>query len=242
MRHLGIFAVVGAMLAMTAAAQATGWSDNFDGGAQQTWTFANLGTGSQALFQNNRLEMSTSSPPATAALAGYVAGSYADILMQARLQTVDDADHYLAYVLARANPATLSGYVIGVGSPGGGNEEHLWFGKLTGGSYSSLGSLAVQPDFDWTDCQVKLLISGNTLYGKVWSTGAAEPDWQIQATDSSYASGVGGVLTATYPTLGWTTVRVAFDDVSLAVVPEPLTMAGLALGIGSLATYLRKRK
>ena len=49
-----------------------------------------------------------------------------------------------------------------------------------------------------------------------------------------------------------TYLNAFFDDVSLQVgtdelpgppaVPEPVTMAGLALGIGSLATYLRRRK
>lgn len=32
------------------------------------------------------------------------------------------------------------------------------------------------------------------------------------------------------------------DNITMSNVPEPLTMAGLALGIGSLATYIRRRK
>ncbi len=40
-------------------------------------------------------------------------------------------------------------------------------------------------------------------------------------------------------TFGGTAYNGTFED---GTVPEPLTMAGLALGIGSLATYLRKRK
>ncbi|MBE3039264.1 MAG: hypothetical protein IMZ62_10690, partial [Chloroflexi bacterium] len=215
-KFLGVLGALVVALALTAVAQATpaGWSDNFNGGAQQAWTFRDGGTGSQALFQNNQLKMSTSSPPALAMLAGYVSESYTDVLMQARVQTVSQTDNYLAYLLARANPATMSGYVLGVGSPGGNSEEHLWLGKLTNGTYSRLADLAVQPDFNWNDCQAELLVIGNTLYGKVWTTGTAEPDWQIQVTDSSYASGVGGVMTATYPTLGWNSVQVAFDDVS----------------------------
>ena len=69
--------------------------------------------------------------------------------------------------------------------------------------------------FDATDFQLKLTAFGSTLLGKVWSTSGAEPDhWQIKATDSSYATGVGGIMIGTYPTLSWNIVQAAFDDVS----------------------------
>jgi hypothetical protein len=242
MRNTVLCLVAGLVLVLSAPAWANSWSDNFNGGvAQQTWTFQGVGA---AVLTQDRLQMSTLVPPDPAALAGYVAGNYADVLMQARIQTIADDDNYLAYLLARANPLTMSGYVLGVGSPDVGNnlEEHLWLGKLTGGVYTDLASLGTQPDFNWTDCQVKFLVSGNALYGKVWSTGTTEPaGWQITGTDDSFASGAGGVMTATYPTLGWNNVRVAFDDVRLNVVPEPLTMLCVFGGVVGLGGYLRRR-
>ena len=99
----------------------------------------------------------------------------------------------------------------------------LWFAKLVAGAYQ--GNLAPSyieaASFDVTDFQLKLVVFGTTLLGKVWTTGTAEPDhWMIKATDSSYSSGAGGVMIATDPTLGLDIVQAAFDDVSLSTPSE----------------------
>jgi hypothetical protein len=36
--------------------------------------------------------------------------------------------------------------------------------------------------------------------------------------------------------------QVAIDDVALSVIPEPLTLAGVAISLGALANYFRRRK
>jgi hypothetical protein len=229
-----------AAFAGTAGAASTGWSDNFDGDTpQQTWI--TVGSGFSSCF-SDRLFMQAEAG-AVPFQARYVNESYTDFLMRSRVQMYANYP-YLAYLLARGKANTMSGYVLGVSSPGAGGVPHLWIGKLTDGVYMDLASLVTQPDFDWTDCQVEFDVTGATLRGKVWSTGSTEPPaWQIQATDTSYAGGVGGLMVAAYPELGWNEVWAAFDDVNLSVaVPEPVTMAGLLLGIGGLFGYVRKRR
>jgi hypothetical protein len=225
----------------TAGATSTGWSDNFDGGApEQTWITVGSGF---STYMNDRLYMQAEAGDVPFQ-ARYVIGSYSDVLMRANVQMYAGYP-YLAYLLVRGDALTMSGYVLGVSSPGAGGVPHLWIGMLTGGVYSDLASLGTQPDFDWKDCQVEFDVTGSTLSGKVWSTGSSEPaSWQIQATDSSYADGVGGLMVAAYPALGWNNVWAAFDDVNLVgvAVPEPVTMAGLMMGIGGLVTYVRRRQ
>jgi hypothetical protein len=34
---------------------------------------------------------------------------------------------------------------------------------------------------------------GTSLYAKVWQTGNAEPGWMVQASDSTFTSGRGGL-------------------------------------------------
>ena len=144
-------------------------------------------------------------------------------MVQARVQEIASGDHFLAYLMARADPTSGTAYVLGIGSPGGGNQAHLWLGKLLNSGYISLLGLDIQPSFNYADCQAEFSVIGNTLKGKVWTTGTAEPDWLITTTDSSYASGYDGVMLATYPTLGWNSVSVAFDDVTATAIPEPAT-------------------
>ncbi len=197
------------------------WSDNFDGGAQQTWAVANGGANSTTVVQNDRYELHTEGATPVA-LASYVNDSIGNAMIQGRVKPINIGDEFLAYLLMRGTPASGNGYVLGISTGDADNSTpdlrnpHLWLGKLVGGAYSSLAAPGTPPTFSAADCQLKFALINGNLYGKVWSTGAAEPAaWQIQATDNSYASGVGGVMVATYPALGWTSVQAAFDDVTV---------------------------
>jgi len=235
-----MIAVVGmvAVVVLAASPVLADWSDNFNGGNQLTWAVGGSGS---ATAQNNRYELSTAYSTSDQAVLSWVAAeSFSDCLVSGRVQKVESDDVFLAYLVGRLNPTTGNGYVCGVssGKTSPFNEPHLWLGKLAGGAYSSLAELSTQPSFNPADCQVEFSIVGSTLRGKVWSTGSAEPDWQIEGTDTSYNNGYGGVMAATYHVLNWDSVRVAFDDV--AMTPEPATMALLALG--GIGMLLRRKR
>lgn len=161
-------------------------------------------------------------------VVSYVDSSATDVIMQAKVQRIDSGDKFLAYLIARGNVAANQFYSLGISSGNGtDNQVHLWLGKYNGATYTNLGGSAgsIFPwesgDYSWHDCYIKFAVFGNTLKGKVWKVGESEPaDWQVTATDSDFASGIGGVMLATYHTLGWDTAQAAFDDVSLTSLSE----------------------
>lgn len=201
-------------MALSAFAQ---WSDNFNGGAQQTWGNLDGGESSTAIFQNDRYELTTGTTGVDKYFVSYVDQSSDNYIMQGQIKRISESDNFLTYLVARANPGTLSGYVCGASSAG----THLWFAKLTGGVYSNLASTGPTLNYDPSDYQIRFAVFGNTLAAKVWSTSGTEPtDWQLTFTDNSYSDGAGGIMLATYTTLGWNTVQAAFDDVSLSVLSK----------------------
>ncbi|MBC7265227.1 MAG: right-handed parallel beta-helix repeat-containing protein [Chloroflexi bacterium] len=213
--------VVGVLLTVSVPAGAAGpdWSDNFNGGAQQTWVVVDMGDNSTHVFQNDRYELHTESESGDAkALASYVDVTAGNYMMMGRVQQMASEDHFLAYLMARAHPANMNAYLMGISS----NGTHYWFGKLVAGVYQDVTPSYIEPaSFNVADTTVKFAVFGNTLVGKVWTTGTTEPDhWMIKATDTSYTSGVGGVMIATYPTFDWDVVQAAFDDVSLSTPSE----------------------
>ena len=198
----------------------TGWSDNFNGGAQQTWVDIDGGTNSSFKFQNNRYEMHTEcDADSTAYLVSGVNSGGTDYEIQARIQRITTGDDFVVDLLARGDVPIKRCYALGTSSCG--CVLNL-FKYLPGGASSTL--IATTPvSFDSGDFKLKLRVSGTSLSGKVWS-GDTEPGWQISCTDASYASGVGGIelYKPPYPLFppGITTVQVAFDDVSMTCLPQ----------------------
>jgi hypothetical protein len=208
---VAIFGMLAMSFLFTPVTMAAGdYSDNFDGGSQQTWTVVDGGENSTHLFQNNRYELHTETTGSDKSVASYVNTSFVDSSAQTRVQRITPGDDYLAYLLFRVNAGTMSGYTCGVSS----DEAHVWFGKLTNGVYSNISfSGTVPTGYDSDDINLKCAAIGSNLYAKVWDYGTDEPaDWQINTTDNSYSSGVDGVMLATYSTLNWDSVSVAFDD------------------------------
>jgi len=210
---LTIFVSCSFLLRESTPALGINWSENFNGGAQNTWSTVNGGDNSSYVFEDDRFELHTESSNGSAKMvASYVNVSGSDYDLHDRFQRIETDDLFLSYILARVNVATMSGYVCGTSSDG----NHLWFGKLTGGVYSSLSSTGTVLSYDPDDYQVRFAVFGTTLAAKVWTSGESEPaDWQLVFTDASYSTGVAGIMLATYPTLDWDIVQVAVDDISL---------------------------
>lgn len=233
------------ILAPSANAQeevCTNWSDNFNGGAQQTWMYLDGGTNSSFKFQNNRYEMHTEgSADSRTYLASGVNSSGTDYEMQARIQRITTGDNFFAYLLARGDVSLKRGYSLGTSTCGCFLEL---FKLLPGGASSTL--IATTPvTFNPGDFKLKLRVSGASLSGKVWN-GGTEPGWQISCTDASYPSGVGGIVLFKPPFFPWTTVQAAFDDVSMTclnqgstlITPNPLIGTGSHSSTVSASTTL----
>ena len=67
----------------------------------------------------------------------------------------------------------------------------------------------------------------------------ANMKWQLE---SWYFTAQGASTTLGFASLTCTAYGPALDNVSVELIPEPVTMAGLMLGIGCLARYVRKRR
>ncbi len=93
---------------------------------------------------------------------------------------------------------------------------------------------------------------GHTLTVTLYNAGGTQLDQAIWSAPSGLSAGFINPYTATvtiegsnpgdYLILQHSTSNIGYRGTMVTAIPEPLTMAGLALGIGSLATYLRKRK
>jgi hypothetical protein len=209
---MAIFGMLATFLPLAPIAMAAdnSYSDNFNTTSQQTWTVVNGGENSTYLFEDDRYEMHTEATGTDKSLASYVNTGFVDSSAQTRVQRITAGDNYLAYLLFRVNASTMSGYTCAASSDG----SHVWTGKLTNGVYSNITFSGTSPTgYDSNDFNLKCAVIGSNIYAKVWDYGTTEPDdWQISATDNSYSSGVNGVMLATYHTLRWDSVSVAFDD------------------------------
>ena len=69
---------------------------------------------------------------------------------------------------------------------------HLVLQKKVGSTLTNIGSVsfAAGAGVNYT---LRFQAIGTVLYAKVWMTGSAEPGWMVQATDSTFASGQGGL-------------------------------------------------
>ena len=69
---------------------------------------------------------------------------------------------------------------------------HLVLQKKVGSTLTNLGSVSF-PAGAGVNYTLRFQAIGAVLYAKVWMTGSAEPGWMVQATDSTFASGQGGL-------------------------------------------------
>jgi hypothetical protein len=92
---------------------------------------------------------------------------------------------------------------------------------------------------------LRLQVQGGSVRGKVWSTNSAEPDWQINTTDSTYSSGYcgfqsnnGGVANVTAADVVINTVaanQVMVDQPQSPTVSTTFTASGIYYGTAPTA-------
>jgi hypothetical protein len=64
--------------------------------------------------------------------------------------------------------------------------------KKVAGAGTVLGSVSF-PAVAGVNYPLRVESVGTSLYAKVWQTGNAEPGWMVQASDSTFTSGRGGL-------------------------------------------------
>jgi hypothetical protein len=212
------------------------WSDNFNGGLQQTWNFGNL-DGSQApsgSFQagsvNNTLVLTD---PTTAQFGGaaigfgWVAEQFTDVTVSATLNPLAEGNlNGFVGLVARADFSTLSGYVLTY-NPITGAVDLV---SVAGGVQTGLDSANIGGGND--SLFISLTIVGDQLTGRVFDAPGGTLLGEVTAIDSEYGSGVSGVVVQISDGAVTTPVRGTWDNVS-SVVANPGFVLGDANGDGN---------
>ncbi len=152
--------------------------------------------------------------------------------------------NYSAVMAKRSQTQPWPGWMFLVGGTSAwGNpavQKHLTF-TLNGGGYTvtAYGSTDV-PLNTWTNIAVEFDDATNQL--RFFVNGVADPAAYLTSDITNGAGTALRIGSDTSSPGGSYFFNGRLDDVSIGVVPEPLTMAGLVMGIGGLATYLRRRR
>ncbi|MBN2282430.1 MAG: hypothetical protein JXO48_00910, partial [Deltaproteobacteria bacterium] len=195
------------------------WSDNFNGGSQQSWIVLDEGTESSATFVNNRYQLYTEGNDYTDWIGAGVNVSADDCTIQARVEKLSSEDCFAPVLSLRTSRSGLYFYATGVNDTYG--NISIDIRKLGGGVFTLL---AVQDDLTALDLSapfyMKFSAEGNTLRSKAWNMGDPEPaEWMVEATDSDIPSGAGGVAMTAH--VNCFVSQGAFDDVVFTVGPPP---------------------
>ena len=216
MRPSSIFILAFILVVFSSSlAFSAGWSDNFDGGAQQDWGYVDNGDHSTWGVVNNQYQIHTqSNESATEGVICYVNYSGTNAVIQSRVKQINAGDKYLASIGLRGNASDKNCYSFLISSE---LNSWVWIIKITNNVSEFLyaGPLPLGATFDPTDCVMKFQAEGDLLSAKVWS---GEPedepaDWQINVTDSSFKSGTAGIGVSTSDGLNFYNAQAAFDDV-----------------------------
>ena len=146
-------------------------------------------------------------------------------------------------LLARASVDTLSAYAFSVdnriGVTGLARVDGNVVTQLTGGGF-------VIPEFESLSSYfLEFLVRGDNLTGNIYAgtgditdAGVGDLLISIQATDSTYTSGVSGVAVSANSPFNLA-ISSAFDDVSSTAIPEP---GGLLLVVFAVAGFIVSRR
>jgi hypothetical protein len=185
----------------------TEWSDNFDGGPQETWVSLDWsGVNPSAEFVNDRYEFSLEG--AGGIVHSAVFGNVAtDCVFKGRIQAIPPDNQFIVAVTIRGDVAQGTAYMVSITNTSGA----ISIGKIKAGfPFTELSSGTLEIDLD--DFWLKFAAIGSDLYVRVWGYGEPEPaTWNLNASDSDYNLGGCSIMLQSG---GFASASVAFDEVS----------------------------
>ncbi|MCX5852538.1 MAG: PKD domain-containing protein, partial [Deltaproteobacteria bacterium] len=189
------------------------WSDNFNGGPQQSWIVVNTGTNSTATPTSNRYELHTEGSDYTKWIGAAANVSADDCTIQAKVQKILPGDCFHPTMSLRISRSALNFYTFGVVDNGPGLGITIGIRKRVGGVYTLLAAVPNISGLNMSSpFYMKFSALGNQLSGKVWNVGDPEPaEWMVEVEDNDIPSGGGGIgMAANYNCF---VSQGAFDDV-----------------------------
>ena len=226
------------------------WTDNFDGGFQQTWDFGNLNgdldapSGSfVAEVDNDTLLLAdpTSAASGGAALGfGFVNEVFDKVMVSGILNPNGQTDLNAFYGLAaRADFSTLSGYVLSYDQSSGDIDLIRAVEGVQTGLAS--GNIGIIDDSIYAE----LIAVGDSLTGRFFDAPGGSLLEELSGSDSLFSTGVAGVVvqvdqgsnaSVTAPLTG------RWDSISAVAVPEPGSTLALSLLGTAIVAGRRFRK
>ncbi len=237
MRYVGFFAAVGLVLAVTATAGALSLPDGtVTANRQDSGTGLNAWFGESVTAQT--IDAQNISPGSWVEVSGKITGISATSTSWVEIGLIPKAtwDYWQTAFGGAYKSAVFDKGIYVVDWSSGGLGLSLDENTTSGAVFAWPLSDPTTSPWDFTITMVPTGSSGGNAYLTV--AGATMYGTQPRAYTGNYGD---SYLIARI----WSNTQNAsfsFEDAQAKVVPEPVTMAGLALGIGSLATYLRRRK
>lgn len=247
-----------AAIGLAAAPAWADWSDTFNGGLDQDWTFVGVGEGPVPLpasagstgGSTGLFSYSTAGDYLTLAdaddslgngpvfIVGFVNESFTDVLVSGTVNMQTASNDNILGLVARLDPAAFNGYTLFIDKDGG----DLELDKVTGGVGDGMDSADIFSFSDTGTYYLELHVTGSStvsVVGNLWDSAAKNTLLaSVGGTDAaspflSGLSGIAGVAATNDP------IATTFDNI--ASVPEPATLTLLASG-GLLMVRRRRGK
>lgn len=244
MKRLLSLVMLGLVCGHFSTAKAADWSENFDGGFQQTWTFGNLlsdfsgPSGSfTAGIENDTLLLTdpNSIIGGGAALGfGFVNESFSNVTISAIINPTDQSDlNTFVGLAARADFSNLTGYVLTYNQSTG--EVDLI--NANGATQTGLddGNIGIIS----TSIYAELTAVGSSITGRFFDAPGGTLLDELVGVDTDYLNGVTGVVVQVNAGGAGSPLVGRWDSLNAAAVPEPSTVIVLGL-IGTVVAGRRR--